>query len=537
MATVPTALDVPMAQRNVQSTVTAAVRRYPDKIALRDLEGASLTYASLWEGALAAGGGFRKLGVGRQEYVLLMLDNHADFILAWLGLCAIAAVEVPVNTAYKGVMLSYIANNSGARTMVIDDRYCGRLAAVAGELKSLQTVVVRGGKGADLPQGRFRVIPWEEVANAKPVEAEPVNPWDLVAVMYTSGTTGPSKGVMVPHAHGFVYCHPGRSGVLDPDDVTMCNLPLFHIGGQWAAVYSAFIKQGGVVVFDRFRATTFWEDVRKYGCTSVLLLGARANFLYRQPPRDDDAQNPLRYVSMVPVIPEVEDFARRFGVVIGTGYGLTEGASPLAAPLGEVVPGGCGRLGPGWEARLVDEHDMDVKPGEVGELLLRPKEPWMTMAGYHGMPEKTAEAFRNLWLHTGDALYQDETGQFFFVDRRKDAIRRRGENVSSFEVESAVNSHPAVLESAAIAVPSEHTEDDIKVVVVLKPGAKLDYAEFIRYLVDRMPYFMVPRYVEVVNEIPKTPTEKMRKEELRKAGITPGTWDREAAGIKVTRDG
>ena len=524
----------PLAERTVGAVLDGGADRHPDKLAVRGPDG-SYTYRDLLDAVLQVGGGLSALGVGRQDAVLIMLDNHLDHVLSYFGVTRMGAVEVPINPAYKGSILSYVINNSGARTMIIEDRYCERIAAIAGELDNLETLVVHGGPGDALAGSSYRVVPFEEVRAAGPITPEPLQPWDLYGILYTSGTTGPSKGVLVSHAEVYNHYPPAYFDAAGPDDVTMVSLPLFHLAGK-VMLYNALIAGASAVVFDGFHATKFWEEVKEYGCTFTLLLGAMANFLFRQPPSPDDADNPLRRAMMVPVIPEVEQFSERFGVTIGTAYGMTEASTPVFCPFGKATPKSCGYAREDFDIRIVDENDVDVKSGAVGEIVVRSKEPWTIMMGYHGMPEATAAAWRNLWFHTGDHAYVDDEGRFFFVDRKKDSIRRRGENVSSFEVEAEVNSHPAVLESAVIAVPSEHTEDDIKAVVVCKPDQSVSAEDLLAHLAERLPYFMVPRYLEFVDKLPKTPSEKIQKQVLREQPLTPTTWDREAAGIKITRD-
>lgn len=521
----------PIASRNIRSVFDDVLARVPERVAVRDPE-RSLSYAALHDAALRAGGGFEALGTARHEHVLLMLDNHVDYVLAWLGLALTGRVEVPVNTAYKGSILVHVVNNSGARVLVVEERYLPVVAEVADRLTTLERLVVRGEPGAAALPAKLRVSAFTELfgAPAQPVRPEP---WDLMGILYTSGTTGLSKGVRVTHAHAYGYSSPLLFGALDDAEVTLCNLPLFHIGGQWAAVYRALIGGTTCVVLPRFSATTFWDDVRAYGCTYTMLLGAMANFLYRQPPSAEDREHPLKRVSMVPVIAQLEEFKARFGIAeVATGYGLTEGSTILRAPFGHAEPGLAGWLRPDFEARLVDENDLPVAEGEVGELVVRTRDPWSVMDGYHAMPEATIKAWRNQWLHTGDAFRRDATGRWYFLDRMKDAVRRRGENVSSFEVESEINEHPAVLESAVIAVPSDSTEDEIKACVVLKPGQALEAAALVGFLDARLPYFMVPRYVEFMPALPKTPTEKIQKQVLRERGLTAQTWDRGPQGAK-----
>ena len=261
-----------------------------------------------------------------------------------------------------------------------------------------------------------------------------------------------------------------------------------------------------------------------------------ANLLYRQPPAADDADNPLRRVLVVPLIPEVEEFKRRFDLLVSTTWGGTEMNCPTRSGFDLPNARTCGRVDESlYEVRIVDANDVEVPPGVPGEAVVRPKQPWTVMEGYWNHPEWTVTAWRNLWLHTGDMLMRDEDGNLYFVDRVKDAIRRRGENISSMEVEQEINAHPAVLECAVIPVASEQTEQEVKAVIVLKAGAGAAPEELIHFLADRMPYFMVPRYIEFASELPKTPTGKIQKYTLREHGVTPTTWDRVATGVRLNR--
>ncbi|MDB5871185.1 MAG: CoA ligase [Ramlibacter sp.] len=514
----------PLAERTFTSVIGRHVAMRPDQAAVRDPE-RSLSYGALYEEALAVAGGFGRLGVREGEAVLVMLDNHLDSVVAWWALALTRRVEVPVNTAYRGSILAHVANNSCARAIVIDEPYLPVLAEVIDQLPRVEHVIVRGAMALAMPP-KVRVHGWEEIRGprAAPVALEP---WDLMGIMYTSGTTGPSKGVRVTQAHAYGYASPAVLGRAVPQDVSLVTLPLFHIGGQWAGVYNSLIAGGSSVVLPRFSATSYWDDVRRYGCTYTLMLGAMANFLYQQPAREDDRRHGLRQVLMVPVIAQMEAFCERFAIdSVATAYGLTEGSTALVAALGSARAGAVGVPRPDFDIRLVDEHDIEVPAGKVGELLIRPQEPWSVMDGYHKMPEATIAAWRNQWLHTGDAFRVDTDGQYVFVDRMKDAMRRRGENVSSFEVEKEIMEHPAVLEAAVIGVPSAASEDDILACVVLRPGAVPDADALLDFLEARLPYFMVPRYVDFLVELPKTPTAKVRKQELRARGVTPTSHDR-----------
>jgi crotonobetaine/carnitine-CoA ligase len=313
--------------------------------------------------------------------------------------------------------------------------------------------------------------------------------------------------------------------------------PAFHISGK-AMLYQSMNLRARMVIREQFSIQHFWDDVRRFGIAGAGLVGPMAPFLLMQPEQADDADSPLRHVMMGPLVPQVDEFKSRFGVEVGTGYGMTEIGAPFASDGFDLANStSCGKLQRGWagyDVRIVDEHDQPLGPGEVGELVVRTDEPWVVNRGYHGMPEATAAAWRNGWFHTGDGFRYDEDGNYYFVDRIKDAIRRRGENISSFEVEALVSQHPDVVESAAVAVPSEYQEDEVKVCVVLRDGAGTTHVELIEFLAPRMPKFMVPRYVEFVAELPKTEaTMRTQKVKLREQALNDNTWDREAAGIRV----
>jgi crotonobetaine/carnitine-CoA ligase len=290
------------------------------------------------------------------------------------------------------------------------------------------------------------------------------------------------------------------------------------------------------VIYEKFSASRFWDQVRKHKATMFNSLGAIAQFIYSQPGKPDDGDNPLRVCAAYPMPPEIyTDFEKRYNLKVVEGYGLTELAIITYNPWDAPKIGSCGKETRSFEVRIVDEDDWPVPAGTVGEIVARGRVPWATALGYQNMPEKTVELVRNHFYHTGDAGCLDEEGYLFFRDRIKDYIRRRGENISSAEIERVVNSHPLVAESAAISVKSELSEDEVKVVVILKPGQELPPEELLAFCEERMPYFAVPRFVEYVDGFPKTANEKVQKARLREAGITPATWDREKAGFKVKK--
>jgi carnitine-CoA ligase len=506
----------------------------PDRIFIQQVEGdRMLTYGQAHREGLRWAHGFQRLGVEARQTVISMLPVGFEAVHCWVGCNWLVAWEVPVNTAYQGMMLAYTLQNSDARIAVVAERYLDRIDALdRSELGRIDTIIVPDATGP-LPDLGVRMLTGTEFLSAlddPPDSFEGPQPWDVTEIFYTSGTTGPSKGVLYTHAQQHATINAFATD-WTADDVYYCPFPMYHVSGKMF-VY-AFALRGMRGVFrEAFKTDEFWTDVKRYGCTATLLLGAMANFVYRQPEHPDEIDSPMEKVLMVPLIPEVEQFNKRFGTRVHTVFNMTEISSPIKAGFDDIAhmpTTACGRVRKGYECRVVDEHDIEVPRGQLGELIVRSDEPWVMNAGYFNMPEKTAEAWRNGWFHTGDGFVHDADGFFHFVDRQKDAIRRRGENISSMEVEAQVNTHPAVLESAAIAVPSEWGEDEVKVVVVLKPGQTVAASAMHAYLSRVMPRFMVPRFIEFVDALPKTPTEKVRKVALRESGVNASTWDKTKA--------
>ena len=488
---------------------------YPDRVGVL-FEDRGYSCGELWSRARRAASVLRTEGVREGDAVLVMAENSIQFLDACFGIALLGAIQVPVNTEYRGEILRHQVANSGARLMVAASPFVDRLEALGDDRGHLQRVLVCEGSATTRIDSGSWDAAFEAAAELAVAELADPQEHDIVAIMYTSGTTGPSKGVRVAQAHAYMYANLASQIIeLGPGDVYYAPLPLFHIAGQWALVYASLQAGATAVVRRRFSAGEFWSVVRETGATVTFLLGAMANFLARQELRPDDADNPLDRMLLVPLVPDLEAFSRRFGVRVATCFGSTEVNIPLAAGFGVTDPAVAGRVVPGFQLRIVDEHDQEVPVGSVGELLVRTDEPWVIATGYHNNHEATLAAFRNLWFHSGDGFRRDAAGNYYFVDRMKDYIRRRGENISSFEVEREVNTFPAVLESAAVAVPSPHTEDDLKVVVVPKPGMTVDPAALREYLRARAPKFMVPDIVESVEELPKTPTGKIQKHLLR----------------------
>jgi crotonobetaine/carnitine-CoA ligase len=506
----------------------------PDKVFLATPDGRTVTYREMRELVLRTAGALHGMGVRQDDFVMSWLPNGLDIIKVLLATNYLGAVHVPINIAYRGGLLEHVIGDSGATVLVAQRDLVARLSDVnCGNLKHL---VIAGGEAA-APPG-LNVHSTEEFAQAAPLSENTlqrdISPWDIQSIIYTSGTTGRSKGVLSSYFHlwsmGQATCY-----YADQDDRSLCYLPFFH-----AASLAGFMKMlcdgGSIGLVQAFDTKRFWQDVNATRSTTCMMLGSVATFLAKQDPTDAEQQTTLKKILGAPLNADAKEIGRRNGIDVYACWNMTETSTPLISHANPVKPGTCGSVRDGVKARLVDANDCEVPVGEVGELILRTDAPWAMNSGYRNDPEATARAWRNGWFHTGDAFRVDADGEFFFVDRIKDAIRRRGENISSMEVEREVNAHPDVAESAAMAVPSEYGEDDVLIVVVPKAGCSVDPASLLEFLVPRMAYYMVPRFIRLIEQLPKTPTMKIEKHLLRKAGVTADTWDREKARIVIKRD-
>ena len=493
-----------------------------------------LTYREIHDMASKIASGLVTRGHDVGERVVMMMPNCPEYILAWLGTSLAGLVEVPINTAYRGTFFEHQVRTVQATAAVVSIELVERFVESASACSTVQHIYVVGPEGderdASLKALRacgYVAEPFAALLDADVVALPEPRAQDLAAVFFTSGTTGLSKGVAMSHSQLYFFADQGVSLVrLTERDVYLSVGPLFHGNAQFLAAYPAMITGARFVLHEKFSASNWTRWIRDSGATVTNLVGVMSDFLWKQAPKADDSDNELRCVWAVPNPSAIQDeFKERFGIAeLVENFGLTEISMPVLTPYGVPRPKGAAGLGvTDWfDIRLVDpDTDEEVPDGEVGELVVRPRVPWTTCTGYFNMPERTADAMRNLWFHTGDGLRRDADGWYYFVDRLKDAIRRRGENISSYEVEQAVLSLEQVAECAVIGVPADGqaAEDEVMAVVVLAEGAFLDAAEFWAQCERRMPSFAVPRYLRFVDELPKTPSGKVQKAPLRADGV------------------
>jgi crotonobetaine/carnitine-CoA ligase len=497
-------------------------------------DGTSWTWGECRERARAMAAALQQLGVKRGDRVAAWMPSGPRIVLTWFAANYLGAVFVPLNTAYRGRILEHALHQSAARLLIVHGDLLERLEGL--NLPRLERIVAVGPQrphSLAIPVDPESILAGDASTLNDSVYPEP---WDPQTIIYTSGTTGPSKGVLSPYLQLYTTAVVNYGYVGEGESI-LVNLPMFHIGGT-SALYCALARGGMFYLVNGFSTESFWDQVRRGNCVATSgLIGVMAGFLAKAPPRPDDRDNPLRCLTMFPINAMTVAFTKRFGFDYMTGFNMTECSSPLVTDVNTPVYGSCGRPRTGVTCRIVNEHDIEVPRGAVGELIVRTDLPWTMNIGYDGMPEATVKAWRNGWFHTGDAFRQDEAGEYFFVDRIKDAIRRRGENISSVEVEAEVKAHPAVDEAVAVGVPAaEGGEDEVLVAIMVRRGASLDPVALIDFLKPRMPYYMVPRYLRFVDDIPKTETNKLRKNVIREAGVTADTWDRERAGIRFKRE-
>jgi crotonobetaine/carnitine-CoA ligase len=486
--------------------------------------------------------GFARMGIGKGDHVAMIMDNGPEFLWTLFGLGKLGVVVVPINTAARGDLLTYFLMQSDSSRVCVSGAFLDRVLEAVEGIPAVTGVLTVGVAGT--PATHAAVQRLEEFADESPQPpelAQPVRADDPHLIMYTSGTTGPSKGAVCAHSQGFAV---GRQMATingyRSDDVLYTCLPVFHANALWYTVYAALWAEASVALFPRFSARSFWDEVRASGATVMNCLGAMANIIWQLPPSLHDRDHRVRICMMVPNSQAMSDgFRDRYGITVTSVYAMTENcAVAVFSPDDprEKVPA-AGRVREYMAVQIVDDDGAPVAVGQVGEICIRPLERGIIMIGYYKMGEATVESTRDLWFHTGDRGHLDADGYLYFSDRKKESIRRRGENISAYEVETIICKHPAVLEAAAVPVPSDLGEDDLMVYLVRVPGADVTFEELTHFCADNMPYYMVPRYLDFIDALPKTPSEKIEKYRLKVAAAEARDqlWDREAAGIAVQK--
>ncbi|MFT7648041.1 MAG: crotonobetaine/carnitine-CoA ligase [Candidatus Poriferisodalaceae bacterium] len=501
----------------IDALLAERARTHPDQVFLR-LASGDLTFAEVDDRASRLATGLAAMGVEAGETVPVMMANSAEFVISLLALCRLGAVACLINTAFKGPALAHAIGVAQPRTVLLDETVIANFDDAAQGLATEPVRIVVGDC-------------WEELASSQPVALSSNHAAASPAmVLFTSGTTGTSKGCVLSHRYvvrqaELMVEHLG----LVETDVLYCPFPLFHIDATVLTVGPALVLGATAAIGERFSVSGFWPEVRRFGATVFDFMGATLSMTYKATARPDDSDNRVRLAWGVPVPATIAvDFEQRFGLQLVELYGSTDAGIPMYHPIDQPRrPGSCGTVIEAYEAQLHDEHGFEVAIGDVGELVLRPTEPSIMADGYLGDTEATMSARRNLWFHTGDRLRRDADGFYYFVGREADSIRRRGENISAFEVEEVIKLHPDVLDAAAFGVPSDLTEDDLMAAVVARPGSDVDPVALAEFCASRAARHMVPRYFDFVDDLPRTPTEKVRKKVLRDRGITPTTWDGE----------
>lgn len=508
----------------VPAVLDRRARQYPDRV-MMSIAGVDVTFEQMRQRSCAAAKVLSELGVGRGDRIALFTGTCPEWVYFWLGAARIGAVSAAINAANKGDFLLHALRLSHAKVMLTDAEHRPRAAEVADAAESLTNIVVQGDSlTATLRQHAG------DASVDDPGEAD-----DLACLFYTSGTTGPSKAVATTWHYLFsVAATVSSAWQLREDEVLWTAMPLFHLSAA-PSILAPMLVGATTVLAGSFHPGEVWDDIRARGAVGFAGAGAMVSMLRNLPADPDDARLPLRFISAAPIdANSYRDIEKRYGCRIVTMYGLTE-AFPIAlkSVAEDGVPGTSGRPNPDFEVRILDEHGNPLPADSVGEIACRPRYPHVMSEGYVGADSRLKP--HPEWFRTGDLGRLDRDQNLTYVDRIKDALRRRGENISSVEVEAVVASHPAVAEAAAVGVPSDLGEDDVLVVVTLRPGATLDSAELLDFCSARMPYFCVPRFVETVSELPKNVIGRIRKDLLRERGVSPGAWDRESSGYVVRR--
>jgi len=517
-------------QQSLGAELRQAAKDSPNRTFLR-MQGVEMTFREVDDVSDKVASGLVAMGVKQGDNVSLMLPNCPEFVVVWFALSKLGAVAAPVNTSFRGQVLLSAIDLVESRLLIAHDSLAEQWQEQMSMFSTIRQVVLVGGVTEQIAKG---VMPYSSLSAVEAFSpaasiAQLISSSSLCLLLYTSGTTGRSKAAMIPHRFVLAQADGVIEGLgLRDDDVLYCPYPLFHLDAAVMTVAPALRLRCIAAIGERFSVSRYWDEMRQFKATVFDFMGATLTMLWKQPRGPGDRDHHARLGWGVPMPSWTPEFEERFGCRLVELYGSTEVGTIIYTPQDEPPrKGACGRLAPQWEAQLHDGEGFPVPAGSVGELVVRPREPDVIMRGYYGMPNETLAAFRNQWFHTGDLLRQDADGYFYFVGRSKDIVRRRGENISSAEVEMGLETHPDVLEAAVFGVPSEMTEEDVMACVSLREGAKSSAEDLTNHCAQVMARFMVPRYIRLLSVLPKTPTDKVEKFKLSQIGITADTWDRE----------
>jgi len=525
---------LPLDERTVPNLIRSAASRFGDNPFLH-FAGKSWSFSELDRKTNQFAALLTSLGIEAGAKVAIFMPNSPEWVFAWLGCAKANVAYVPINNQYNGDILAHQLGKAEVTAIVIADQFVDRIVHVQSRIPDLKTLIKVGGDRVGDVNG-LKCVAFEAMNTCSADDAlVPVTNYDAHAIAFTSGTTGPSKGALAPNGHAVTFAIDTvrTMSLKEGEKIYNSGMPMFHSLATWMGILPALLTGSEYMLVEKFSASQFWPDVHDFGATVALGVFTLPPVLLKQPPREDDCRSPLkRFI----VTQQNDDFEKRFnGCRLLNTYGQTETGCVSLTPFDEEPRvGSCGKINDEtFEVRIVDDLDRECPPGVAGEITVRPRHPFVMMTEYYNMPAETVAAFRNLWFHTGDRGKLDEDGYLYFVDRKKDAMRRRGENISSYEIESVINRHPDVLECAVVAVPSPLGEDDLNAVVIRQPGKQVSHEELWTFFEENMPAFWLPRYIEFRDELPKTPNQKIRKFEIRDQGVIGDCKDREAEGANA----
>ncbi|MCK0754347.1 AMP-binding protein [Chromohalobacter japonicus] len=530
----------------VPKLVSERAAKSSGSLFVKEINGKEETYGKFIHNSKILSSFLYKTGVQPGERVAILANNSIPALHAWLAANLLGAIDVSINTGLRGQPLKHVLNASSPKIIIIDSELVGSLAELEDGITRLETLLILDDRNdIDLTKtwlGRLSIARYTEAIekfNFEQIDFPVVRPSDIASVIFTSGTTGPAKGVMMPHAHVCLLAlQTIYEARINESDVYYSVHPLFHIAGKFMGVLAILAAGGKLILDKKFDATSWLDNICDNKATISIAHGPMIEMIYAQGPRKADQENSLTRLLCCPLPKGIgKEFVERFNVYPIEMWGMSEIGCPCwTSQQDRFIPGSCGRVLSGWyEVMIIDPRDDSPVPsGEVGEIVVRPKHPWTMMTGYIGMPEETVKSWKNLWFHTGDLAYQDDEGNIFFIDRKGDRIRRRSENISSYEIESAARKYSNIKDCAAIGVPSAYeSDDDIMLYIVSQPGIRIVPEELLGFLANNLPHYMVPRYIEAVSELPRTQTNKVKKGELRLRGFNDNTWDRKSAGIDL----